>query len=145
MTPSLELVEGAGRPTVCYDYDNWRRALVKQGMTEEDTNKWMGFDTMDAYVGEHRPYYLHELCRASRRDAPVPALSSDPRRHILAVPRVGGAARVGCHRFSSDRFVFRVVIGSDAVGSNRKSLIPNSQGNSNEPSVMKRIRHPQYL
>ena len=89
------MVEGAGRPTVCYDYDNWRRALVKQGMTEEDTHKWMGFNTMDAYVGEHRPYYLHELCRASRSaprcGGPSSIFGSTPltywRCRALAVPR----------------------------------------------------------
>ena len=46
---------------VCYDYARCVEILVKQGMSEEEADEYLQFNTTGAFVGEYTPVFLHNL------------------------------------------------------------------------------------
>ena len=46
---------------VCYDYDKCIDILVKQGMTMEEADEYLQFNTVGAYVGKYTPVFLRNL------------------------------------------------------------------------------------
>jgi len=45
-----------------YDYDLCIASLVNNDeMSEEDAMEWMSYNTMDSYVGEYTPCFMHEV------------------------------------------------------------------------------------
>ena len=44
---------------ICYDYEKCAEILVEQGMSEEDAEEYLQFNTTSAYVGEYTPVFLH--------------------------------------------------------------------------------------
>lgn len=48
-----------GRPRcVVYDYDRLRAVFVREGMTVEDAEEWMDFNTLGAWLGEQTPVVI---------------------------------------------------------------------------------------
>ena len=58
----IGMVVGACRPPVaCYDYARCVEILMKRdGMSEEEAEEFLEFNTIGAYVGEHTPLFLHD-------------------------------------------------------------------------------------
>lgn len=48
---------------VVYSYDKFAKCLVKEGMTPEEADEWIGFNTVRSlpYMGECAPILMHEL------------------------------------------------------------------------------------
>lgn len=46
---------------VCYDYDKCMEILAKQGMSVEEADEYLQFNTTGAYVGPYTPVFLHNL------------------------------------------------------------------------------------
>lgn len=46
-------------PVAVYDYDQCVMVLVQRnGMTDEEADEFLAFNTLDAYVGEHGPLFI---------------------------------------------------------------------------------------
>lgn len=56
----LGVAEGCSRPSVViYDYDKCVAILMERdGMEEGEANKFMQFNVVGAYLGEHTPMFL---------------------------------------------------------------------------------------
>jgi len=49
-------------PVVVYDYDRCVAVLVRRdGMSEEEADEFLGFNTLGAYVGPNGPIYIKVL------------------------------------------------------------------------------------
>lgn len=46
---------------VVYDYRKCVELLVAQGMTDEEAEEYLSFNTLGAYVGEHGPLYMERI------------------------------------------------------------------------------------
>ena len=46
---------------LCYDYGKCIEILVGQGMSPEDADEYLQFNTTGAYVGEYTPVFLRNL------------------------------------------------------------------------------------
>lgn len=46
---------------VVYDYRKCVEILVSQGMTDEEAEEYLSFNTLGAYVGEHGPLYMERI------------------------------------------------------------------------------------
>lgn len=46
---------------VVYDYRKCVEILVAQGMTDEEAEEYLSFNTLGAYVGEHGPLYMERI------------------------------------------------------------------------------------
>ena len=46
---------------VVYDFDKCIRILVRQGMTEEEADEYLSYNTVGAYVGEGTPVFMKKL------------------------------------------------------------------------------------
>lgn len=46
---------------VVYDYRRCVEILVSQGMTDEEAEEYLSFNTLGAYVGEHGPLYMERI------------------------------------------------------------------------------------
>lgn len=49
---------------VVYDYRKCVEILVAQGMTDEEAEEYLSFNTLGAYVGEHGPLYMERIDNA---------------------------------------------------------------------------------
>ena len=49
---------------VVYDYRKCVEILVSQGMTDEEAEEYLSFNTLGAYVGEHGPLYMERIDNA---------------------------------------------------------------------------------
>lgn len=59
----LGLAEGwfgnSQHAVICYDYDKCVEILVGRGMTEEEAEEWLGYNTLGAYVGPYTPVFVY--------------------------------------------------------------------------------------
>jgi hypothetical protein len=46
---------------VVYDYRKCVEILVSQGLTHDDAQEYLSFNTLAAYVGEHGPLYMEKI------------------------------------------------------------------------------------
>jgi hypothetical protein len=46
---------------VVYDYRKCVEILVSQGLTDEEAEEYLSFNTLGAYVGEHGPLYMERI------------------------------------------------------------------------------------
>lgn len=46
---------------VVYDYDLCVLTMMADGMTEDEADEYLGFNTLGAYVGPHGPLYVKVL------------------------------------------------------------------------------------
>lgn len=50
-----------GEHVVVYDYDKCVAVLASDGMTVDEADEYLGFNTLGAYVGPHGPMYVKVL------------------------------------------------------------------------------------
>jgi hypothetical protein len=44
---------------VCYDYQKCLEILESQGLSVEDAEEWLSFNTLGAYVGQFTPIFIY--------------------------------------------------------------------------------------
>jgi hypothetical protein len=49
---------------VVYDYRKCVEILVSQGLTHDDAQEYLSFNSLAAYVGEHGPLYMEKIDHA---------------------------------------------------------------------------------
>lgn len=79
---------------VCYDYDKCVEILMtRDGMSDEDANEWLQFNTLGAYVGEYTPVFLYNM-RSAVSDAESAPQSAEGTAGGVLVPEAGKGADV---------------------------------------------------
>lgn len=44
---------------VCYDYAKCVEIMVSRGLTNEEAEEWLSFNTLGAFMGDRTPVFLH--------------------------------------------------------------------------------------